>query len=141
MQEETDKLEQHGVLAKPEDINDNVEYTYHQASSLKNLQEAIDLLQHSITSDNMQRYFLLFPPLVIQSCAQTFQMEVQYIYLSFFQISVAKSSMKYLGTVTSFKGLQVYTCSTMGMPDSSEHLQELPYFWGFASARLHHHNC
>eukprot|EP00111_Clytia_hemisphaerica_P011974 TCONS_00035180-protein len=33
--------------------------------------------------------------------------------------------MKYLGTVTPFKGLRVYTRSAMGMPGSSEHLQEL----------------
>ena len=38
---------------------------------------------------------------------------------------MAKSSMKYLGTVTPYKGLRVYTRSAMGMPGSSETLQEL----------------
>ena len=38
---------------------------------------------------------------------------------------MAKSSMKYLGTVTAYKGLRVYTRSAMGMPGSSVTLQEL----------------
>ena len=33
--------------------------------------------------------------------------------------------MPYLATVTPFKGLRVYTRSAMGMPGSSEYLQEL----------------
>ena len=36
-----------------------------------------------------------------------------------------KSSMKYLGTLTPYKGLCVYTRSAMGMPGSTEHLDEL----------------
>ena len=39
---------------------------------------------------------------------------------SFFQIPVAKPSIPYIGTVTPFKGLRVYTRSSMGMPGSSE---------------------
>ena len=33
--------------------------------------------------------------------------------------------MPYVGTVTPFKGLRVYTRPAMGMPGSSEYLQEL----------------
>ena len=33
--------------------------------------------------------------------------------------------MKYLGVLTPFKGLRVYTRAAMGMPGSSEHLDEL----------------
>ena len=44
---------------------------------------------------------------------------------SFFQIPICKSSMKYLATASPFKGLRVYTRSAMGMPGSSEYLQEL----------------
>ena len=43
----------------------------------------------------------------------------------FFQIPVTKSAMQYLGTVTPFKGLRVYTAAVMGCPGSSEHLHEL----------------
>ena len=44
---------------------------------------------------------------------------------SFFQIPISKSSMPYLATVTPFKGIRVYTTLVMGMPGSSEILQEL----------------
>ena len=33
--------------------------------------------------------------------------------------------MKYLGVITPFKGLRVYTRAAMGMPGSTEHLDEL----------------
>ena len=44
---------------------------------------------------------------------------------AFFQIPVTKSAMRYLGTITPYKGLRVYTCAVMGAPGSSEHLHEL----------------
>ena len=44
---------------------------------------------------------------------------------SFFQIPLEKGSVPYLATTTPFKGLRVYLRSAMGMPGSSEHLQEL----------------
>ena len=43
----------------------------------------------------------------------------------FFQLPMEKSSMKYLGVLTPFKGLRVYTRAAMGMPGSTEHLDEL----------------
>ena len=36
-----------------------------------------------------------------------------------------KASIPYLGTITPFKGIRVYTRSAMGQPGSSEHLREL----------------
>ena len=42
-----------------------------------------------------------------------------------FQLPMEKSSMKYLGVLTPFKGLSVYTRAAMGMPRSTEHLDEL----------------
>ena len=36
-----------------------------------------------------------------------------------------KESMAYLGTVTPYKGIRVYTRLAMGMPGASEHLREL----------------
>ena len=44
---------------------------------------------------------------------------------SFFQIKVAEDSIAYLGTITPFKGVRVYTRAAMGMPGSSEWLSEL----------------
>ncbi len=43
----------------------------------------------------------------------------------FFQLPMDKSSYKYLGIQTPYKGLRIYTRAAMGMPGSSEHLDEL----------------
>ena len=44
---------------------------------------------------------------------------------AFFQIPLDKESIPYLGTITPFKGIRVYTRCVMGQPGSSEHLREL----------------
>ena len=44
---------------------------------------------------------------------------------SFYQIPLEKSSMKWCGTQTPFRGLRVYVVSAQGMPGSSETLEEL----------------
>ena len=43
----------------------------------------------------------------------------------FFQLAMKKSSLKYLGVLTPYKGMRVYTRAAMGMPRSSKHLDEL----------------
>ena len=44
---------------------------------------------------------------------------------SFYQIPLANSCMKYCGVATPFKGIRVYTRSTMGMPGSETCIEEL----------------
>ena len=44
---------------------------------------------------------------------------------AFYQIPLARRSMKYCGVVTPFKGLRVYTCCAMGIPGSETALEEL----------------
>ena len=44
---------------------------------------------------------------------------------AFYQIPLAKASMKYCGVVTTFKGVRVYARSAMGMPGSETALEEL----------------
>ena len=44
---------------------------------------------------------------------------------AFYQIPLAKESMKYCGISTPFKGTWVYTRTTMGMPGSETALEEL----------------
>ena len=44
---------------------------------------------------------------------------------SFFQLKVDRESMPYLGVVTPFKGIRLYARAAMGMPGSSEWLDEL----------------
>ncbi|KAL9974235.1 hypothetical protein ACROYT_G011250 [Oculina patagonica] len=44
---------------------------------------------------------------------------------AFYQIPLSKSSMKYCGVATPFRGIRVYTRSAMGMPGSETALEEL----------------
>ena len=44
---------------------------------------------------------------------------------AFYQIARSRYSMKYCGVATPFRGVRVYTWSTMGMPDSETTLKEL----------------
>jgi hypothetical protein len=44
---------------------------------------------------------------------------------AFYQIPLSKSSMKYCGVATPFRGVRVYTKSAMGMPGSETALEEL----------------
>ncbi|CAB4018232.1 Hypothetical predicted protein, partial [Paramuricea clavata] len=44
---------------------------------------------------------------------------------AFYQIPLAKGSMKYCGVATPFRGVRVYTRSAMGMPGSETALEEL----------------
>ena len=70
----------------------------------------------------MLEFFLLFRTAVMTFFISFLQIRFNQ---KFFQIPVSKSSAPYLGTVTPFKGLQVYMHSAVGMPASSEYLQEL----------------
>ena len=44
---------------------------------------------------------------------------------AFYQIPLARESMKYCGVATPFSGVRVYAGSAMGMPDSQTALEEL----------------
>ena len=44
---------------------------------------------------------------------------------AFYQIARSRDSMQYCGVATPFRGVRVYTWSTMGMPDSETTLKEL----------------
>ena len=44
---------------------------------------------------------------------------------AFYQIPLAKDSLKYCGVVTPFRGVRVYTRCAMGMPGSETALEEL----------------
>ena len=127
LQEEADKLEALGVLAKPEDVGVDVVYT--SPSFLVKKPQGGHRL---VTAFNDLGCYTRILPTASTSCNDVLRRLSSWKYLiksdltkSFFQIPVTKSSMQYLGTVTPFKGLRVYTRSAMGMPGSSEYLQEL----------------
>ena len=127
LQREADKLEELGVLAKPEDLNIDVKFAspsflrkkpsgaYRFVTSFTELGQYIRTLPVASTnSDKIIRELAKWKFAIKTDLTQ-----------SFFQIPISKSSMPYLATITPFKGLRVYTTPVMGMPGSSEILQEL----------------
>ena len=45
----------------------------------------------------------------------------------FFQMPLSRESMKYAGVLTPYKEIRAYSPAAMGMPGSSEHLDELVF--------------
>ena len=127
LQEEADKLEVLGVLRRPEDMGIEVKFT-----SPSFLIRKPDSTYRFITAFNELGLYTNVLPTASPTCNDVLRKLSSFKYLiksdltkSFFQIPLTKDSMQYLGTVTPFKGIRVYTRSAMGMPGSSEHLREL----------------
>ena len=122
-----DELEDLGVLAKPESVDVTVEYAspsflvkkpdgdYRLVTAFNTIGTYARPLPSRSTSSTTVLSFLARFPFIIKT-----DMTKQ-----FFQLPMHKSSMKYLGTLTPYKGLRVYTRAAMGMPGSTEHLDEL----------------
>lgn len=127
LQEKMDELECLGVLAKPEDVGVTVEHVspsflVHKPDGTHRLVTAFNAIgtyakplpSRSVCTDDVLR-FLSAHEFIIKT-----DMTKQ-----FFQLPMHKGSMKYLGVLTPYKGLRVYTRAAMGMPGSTEHLDEL----------------
>ena len=120
-------MEALGVLAKPEDVGVDVQF-----ASPSLLVKKPDGSFRFCTAFNELCQYTKVLPVASQSCDDVLRRLSSWKYLiktdltkSFFQIPLDSASVPYLGTVTPFKGLRVYLRSAMGMPGSSEHLQEL----------------
>ena len=118
--QEADKLEALGVLARPEDVNVNVKYV-----SPSFLTKKLSGGHRFVTAFNGLSEYVCLPPTIATSCNDVLRRISSWEFLiqcdltkSFFQIPVTKESMQFLGTVTPFKGVRVYTRSAMGMPGS-----------------------
>ena len=128
LQDEADKLEKLGVLGKPEDYGITVK---HVSPSF--------LVKHPgtgesrfVTAFNSLTPYIRIPPTVSISCEDVLRRLSSYRFLiktdlkkSFFQMLLTKKSLPYMGIVTPFKGIRIYLRPPMGMPGSSEYLQEL----------------
>jgi hypothetical protein len=127
LQDKMDELERMGVLAKPEDVGITIEY-----SSPSFLVKKPDGSYRLVTAFNTIGTYARRPPSQSTSIdhVMAFLARFRYIITSdmtkqFFQLPLTTASMKYLGTLTPFKGQRVYTRAAMGMPGSTEHLDEL----------------
>ena len=127
LQKESDDLENLGVLVRPEDVNI---VPLHISPSF--LVGKSDGTKRYVTAFNNVAKFCRLPPSKVTKCDDILRQIgiVNYIIKtdltkSFFQIKMSEDSMAYLGTMTPFKGIRLYARAAMGMPGSSEWLDEL----------------
>ena len=127
LQQKMDELEDLGVLARPEELDIAIEHA--SPSFLVKKQDGGHRLVTAFTNigtyakpiptkpsstDDVLRFLAGFNFIIKTDMTK-----------QFFQLPMKKSSLKYLGTLTPYKGMRVYTRAAMGMPGSTEHLDEL----------------
>ncbi|MES9905325.1 MAG: RNase H-like domain-containing protein [Sedimenticola sp.] len=129
LQEKMDQLESLGVLAKPEDVDVTVEYV-----SPSFLVKKPDGGHRLVTAFNTIGSYAKPTPSRVTTSENVFQFLAKSKFIiktdmtkQFFQLPMKKNCMKYLGVMTPFKGTRVYTRAAMGMPGSTEQLDELMY--------------
>ena len=127
LQEKFDHLEQLGVFRRPEDVDINVEYL--NPSFLVMKPKGGSRLVTAFA--DVGRYSKPQPSLLpdvdstLRLIAQWSHIIVTDLTSAFYQIPLAKESMKYCGVATPFKGVRVYVRSAMGMPGSETALEEV----------------
>lgn len=129
LQDKMDELEENGVLVKPEDIDVKVEHV-----SPSFLVKKPSGGHRLVTAFNNIGNYAKPTPSKITTPDEILQFLAQWTYViksdmtsQFFQLPMSFESIKYLGTATPFKGIRVYTRAAMGMPGSTEHLDQLMY--------------
>lgn len=122
-----DKLEQDGVLAKPEDVNVSIEYL--SPSFLVKKQSGG---YRMVTAFGEIGKHCLPQPALMPSVDSTLRLIAQWTHIittdlsaAFFQIPLAHSSYKFCGIATPFRGVRCYTRCAMGQPGSEASLEEL----------------
>ena len=127
LKEKFDHLEQLGVFQRPEDVGITVEYL-----NLSFLVKKPNCGFRLVTAfADVGRYSKPQPPLLpdvdstLRRIAQWSHVIVTDLTSAFYQIPLAKESMKYSGVATPFKGVCVYVRSTMDMPGSETALKEV----------------
>ena len=127
LQTKFDELESQGVFRRPEDLKVVVEYL--NPSFLVKKRNGGFRLVTAFT--DVGRYSKPQPSLMPDVDSTLLKIACwKYIIVSdlsqaFYQIPLAKNSMKYCGVVTPFKGVRVYTRCAMGIPGSETALEEL----------------
>ena len=127
LQQKMDELEDLGILARPEDVNVAIEHI-----SPSFLVRKPDGSHRLVTAFNNIGAYAKHIPSKPTSTEEVLRFLAGFRYIiktdmtkQFFQMQMKKSSLKYLGVLTPFKGMRVYTRAAMGMPGSTEHLDEL----------------
>ena len=127
LQQKFDELEAQGVFQRPEDIGITVEYLNPSFLVAK------PTGGHRLVTvfADVGRYSKPQPSLLpdvdstLRTIAQWKYVIVTDLTSAFYQIPLSKSSMKYCGVATPFRGVRAYTRCAMGMPGSETALEEL----------------
>ena len=127
LQHQFDEFERMGVFGKPEDHGINVEYV-----NPSFLVKKPDGGHRLVTSFGEVAKHCKPAPSLMADVDSTLRQIGQWRYIikadlakAYFQIPLQKSSQKYCGVVTPFRGMRVYLRSAMGMPGSESVLEEL----------------
>jgi len=127
LQEKFDQLEELGVFARPEEVGITAEYL--NPSFLVKKANGGHRLVTAFA--DVGRYSKPQPSLLpdvdttLRHIAQWKHLIKTDLTSAFYQIPLAKESMKYCGVATPFKGVRIYQRSAMGMPGSETALEEL----------------
>ena len=127
LQDKFDELECKGVFQRPEDLGISVEYI-NPSFLVKKSSGGYRLVT---AFADVGRYSKPQPSL-LPDVDSTLRSVAQWKYIiksdltsAFYQIPLAKESMKYCGVATPYRGVRVYTRCAMGMPGSETALEEL----------------
>ena len=127
LQDKFDELESLGVFQKPESLGITVEYLNPSFLVLKSSGG-----QRLVTAfADVGRYCKPQPSLmpdvdsILRNVARWKYIIITDLSSAFYQIPLARDSMKYCGVVTPYKGVRVYTRCAMGMPGSETALEEM----------------
>ncbi|MCP4493505.1 MAG: hypothetical protein GY820_40300 [Gammaproteobacteria bacterium] len=127
LQEHSDDLEDKGVLVTPESVGIT---PIHVSPSF--MVRKANGKGRFVTAFNGLAKYCRPPPSRVYNCRDVLQQIGASKFIiktdltaSFFQIKVDPESMAYLGTMTPFKGIRLYARAAMGMPGSTEYLEEL----------------
>lgn len=127
LQQKFDELETQGVFCRPEEINITAEYL-NPSFLVKKASGGFRLVT---AFADVGRYSKPQPSLM-PDVDSTLRNIAQWKYIiqsdltsAFYQIPLSKSSTKYCGVATPFRGVRVYRRCAMGMPGSETALEEL----------------
>ena len=127
LQQKFDELEASGVFAKPEEVGVTVEYL-----NLSFLVQKPSGGRRLVTAFGEVGQYSKPQPSLMPNIESTLRDIARWKYIiksdlikSFYQIPLDKSSMRFCGVVTPFRGVRVYTRCAMGMPGSETCLEEL----------------
>ena len=127
LQAKFDELERQGVFQRPEDIGITIEYLNPSFLVTKPSggHRLVTAFADVARCSKPQPSLMPDVETTLRTIARWKYLIVTDLTSAFYQIPLAKESMKYCGVATPFRGVRAYTRCVMGMPGSETALEEL----------------